>query len=120
MENKSKHSKEFIDEMKGRLLQEKAMLEGELGIISDENKGDYQAKYPEYGRHEEENADEVADYQARAAATEAAESRLENVIAALKRIEEGTYGETDEGELIPEGRLRANPAATTILSKPKK
>lgn len=109
------HTAEFIEEMKQRLLAEKAELEGDLKLGAHEVHGDLQANYPEYERKDEENAMEVADYVADVATTEAEESRLKEVRAALERIEKATYGFTKEGELILEDRLRANPAATDII-----
>lgn len=99
------HTKAFIEEMKQLLLQEARTLRGASG-----------ADVPEYGRSDEDNATEVADYEARAATTSAASGRLEEVEAALQRIEGNTYGITEEGVSIPEDRLRANPAATTVIS----
>lgn len=103
----SMHTKEFIEEMKQRLLEEKQSLKGEL----KETEG-----FPDYGRSEEENATEVADFQARSATSTAASERLDEIDAALARIEDGAYGTSEDGALIPEERLRANPAATTIIA----
>lgn len=111
------HSKAFVTEMKDRLLQEKASLEQELSALANRHGDDFQSKFPDYGRNEEENATEVADFEATNAATEALEERLEGATAALERIEVGTYGITVDGELIPEDRLRANPSATTVIKK---
>lgn len=113
----SQHRPEFITEMKTALLQEKKQLESELGQISHKKSGDYEADYPDYERDEESNAMEVADFTAVNATTEATEKRLKDVINALETIENGTYGVTSEGELIPEGRLKANPAATTVIKR---
>lgn len=112
------HAPQFIEEMKARLSSEKMALEQELKGGARLENGDYQAKFPDYGRDEEDNATEVADYTSMSATTEALEERLASVNEALQRIEIGRYGITDSGELIPEARLRANPAAaTTIKSK---
>lgn len=75
----------------------------------------YVAHLPDYGRSEEDNATEVADYVASLAITKANEKRLAAVEAALARIEAKQYGLTDDGQLIPEARLKANPAATTTI-----
>lgn len=99
------HTQQFIEEMKKRLEEERAALTGE--VIEDA---------PDYGRSEEDNATEVADQEALHAASSSATLRLADVEDALARIAAGTYGITQEGELIPEGRLRANPAATTVIS----
>lgn len=112
------HTPRFIEEMKQALLKEKEQLTSELSQISHKKDGDYEANYPDYERDEEANAMEVADFEASNAATEAAESRLEEVEGALQRIASNAYGLTSGGDLIPEERLRANPAATTVI-KPK-
>ena len=105
--------------MRGRLEAEEKQLRHELQMTARQEKGDFKAKYPEYGRHEDENADEIADYTARAGTVEATEERLENVRAALTSLEKGSYGLTADGELIPQERLNANPAATTLIEKKK-
>lgn len=99
------YTQQFIEEMKKRLEEERIALTGEVieGV-------------PDYGRSEEDNATEVADQEALNAASSSAKLRLADVEDALARIALGTYGVTQEGELIPEGRLRANPAATTVIS----
>lgn len=100
------HSPQFIIEMKARLEQEKGQLEHEI---------DAMAQKPEYGRGDEDNASEVADAGNLTATVDATKGRLESINEALARVAKGTYGLTDDGELIPEARLRANPAATTLV-----
>lgn len=111
------HRPEFISEMKARLLNEKETLLKELGREAHKADGDYQADYPDYGRHDDENASEMADYVTLYATTEAAEKQLENVEMALRRIEDGTYGLAADGQFIPEDRLRANPSATGTVKQ---
>ena len=113
--NTTSHTLEFIEEMRKSLTQEREQLTAELGKRANESEGDFQAKYPEYGRNEEENVTEIADYQAIAATTEQSEDRLKEIEEAFERIEENTYGITKDGQFIPEARLRANPAATTLV-----
>ena len=109
------HSEDFITEMRERLLQERGELLARLGQHAHLEHGDYVGTAPEYERHEEENAMESADQVTIEGITEAEEARLKEVEKALGRIEAGTYGITASGDLIPEGRLRANPAATTLV-----
>ena len=111
------HKPEFVSEMKDRLLKEQAQLQKELGLLTHKEGEDYQVDFPDYGRHDEDNATEVADFGSKLATSTVAEERLKEVDAALERIEKGTYGVTDEGEVIPEARLNANPAATTIVKR---
>jgi RNA polymerase-binding transcription factor DksA len=106
MSTSSPHPPEFIAEMKQQLLTEKAALEQELAAISTRRHGDYQSNFPDYGRNDEENATEVADYEATHSTTETLEERLKNIVAALARIEAGTYGVTAAGEVIPPERLQ--------------
>lgn len=101
------HSQEFIAEMEVLLRQEKAHLEADRAAHAD---------FPDYGRNEEDNATEIADFSATSAAKEEQEARLGEVEAALARIKDGAYGVTKDGQFIPENRLRANPAATTLVS----
>lgn len=107
----TKHSTQFIAEMKQKLSEEKTRLDADLSIIASK-KG---AKFPDYGRSDEDNATEIGDYTATAATETALTERLRSVEDALQRIEDQTYGVTAEGEIIPEDRLKANPAATTLI-----
>ncbi len=61
-----------------------------------------------------ERADAIEGYESNASILRDLEVRYNNVKAALKRIEDGTYGICEvSGEEIEEDRLNANPAATT-------
>jgi RNA polymerase-binding transcription factor DksA len=110
------HTLGFVEEMKERLLAERELLHKELGILAQPSADEgYVARMPDYGRSEEDNATEVADYVASVAVTKVNKQRLVVVEAALDRIEAGKYGVTNDGQLIPEARLKANPAATTLI-----
>lgn len=111
----TQHAEEFIAEMRERLTSERDQLLTRLGHHAHQDHGDFVATAPEYARDEEENAMEAADQVALEGITESEEARLKELQAALGRIESGTYGVTRDGELIPEARLRANPAATTTV-----
>jgi RNA polymerase-binding transcription factor DksA len=61
-----------------------------------------------------ENADEVEDFQENIAILSELEQRYSHVVAALGRIEDGSYGNCKvSGEPIEMDRLEANPAAHT-------
>lgn len=109
------HLSSFVTEMQQQLVTEEKRLGNELHELAQVKDGNLVAQFPEYGEHDEENAMEIAEYQARSGTVEAIETRLKEVQAALARIEHGTYGVTSDGQLIPEARLRANPAATTLV-----
>lgn len=109
------HNQNFINEMKTQLEGERKEVEDKLKTFTHQSNGDYQADFPEYGRSDEDNATEMADHAAASSTEAVLEQRLKNINAALNRVESGTYGLTSNGELIPEDRLRANPAATTLV-----
>lgn len=109
------HTQDFINEMKGRLEEERTKILTEFKEDSHVADGDVQANFPDYGRSEEDNVTEMEDYQSLAAITASAKERLAEIEDALGRIQAGIYGVTDEGEEIPGNRLRANPAATTLV-----
>ena len=101
--------------MKERLEEDRSKILAEFQEDSHVVDGEVQANFPDYGRSEEDNVAEMEDYQSLAAITASAKQRLIEIEEALRRIEVGSYGITDEGQEIPEGRLRANPAATTLV-----
>jgi RNA polymerase-binding transcription factor DksA len=102
----TKHTTKFIAEMKEALQRERQQLLPELKETE---------VVPDYGRNDEDNATEMADFQATSATKRTIEDRLKEIDEALERIESGTYGLTSDGKPIPEERLRANPAATTTV-----
>lgn len=111
------HAPEFIAEMKDRLLADRERLQSELDLIARPapQAGEYTANFPDYGRNDEDNATEIADHTANVSTENIIEKQLNDIVAALQRIEDGNFGLTDAGEIIPEDRLRANPAATTLV-----
>lgn len=117
------------------LLEEKKKLEGELkelGVKNATNPKDWEATAEDPGEQldalkemepdSSDMADRIEEYETRAAEEAPIEERFNNVVSALKKIEEGTYGWCDgEGEKheIEEGRLKANPAATSCTKHMK-
>ena len=107
--------KQLIENNSQRLSEEKKRLEMLLGRIAKPKKagGDkFEAKHPEYGDQDDENAAEVAAYETNLAEEHDLEPRLRKVDAALERIKSGTYGICKIGgePLLPE-RLEAAPEA---------
>jgi len=103
----------------GRLEEEKARLEAELATLgrrNPANPADWEALPPEGEREADPNdtADLMEGYGENAAILNDLEIRYNAVLAALGRIEAGTYGTcTAGGEEIEEERLNADPAAST-------
>lgn len=107
----------LIEKNKERLLAEKAHLEKLLSRVEDQNG---QAKYPDFGSSEEDNAAEVAAYETNIAEEYDMEEKLRRVTGALARIEQGAYGICLTcGEEIPEARLEAVPEAENCVQHGK-
>ncbi len=103
--------KEFIEKQKARLLERKA----ELKRIRD----DAQEVARERSQEEQDTQFDSGDQsqylferELDAALVQQFDRELEDVNRALEKIEEGTYGLSDDtGEPIPKGRLEAIPEA---------
>jgi len=112
-----------VEEFKKQLENEKRELEKTLGSIGHKTKvggkEDWVPSYPDLNpmqSDKSEMADEVEEFENRIGIEGKLEERLDDIHAALKRIEDGTYGICEEGgEQIEPERLRANPAARTCI-----
>ena len=112
------HDSNFVEDMKKELLKEKERLESELGLRADHVKGDdYDAKFPEYGDKDDENAQEVSQYVTQLSVSETLEKELRDTNKALVAVEKGTYGICKYcKEPIDERRLRARPTSTSCVA----
>ena len=111
-----------IDEAKAKLQEEKERLERELGQMGDPGRGSDQhisvGPRSEQSADLNETADRFEELGEKVALEGTLEERLANVEKALAAIDGGTYGKCEasgEPHDIPEGRMNANPAATTCL-----
>lgn len=102
-----------------RLTEEKARLEAELSTVGRKNPSnpqDWEAVPPESEQESDPNdqADVMEEYGNNNAILKDLEARYNDVLAALARIEDGSYGTcVVSGEAIEEERLEADPAAAT-------
>jgi DnaK suppressor protein len=107
------------EELKQKLLEEKKRIEKTLSPTEVGKEGadrEYETKFTEIERDEEENADEMEMYESDLATSEAMKSELEKIEKALSAMEAGTYGIcTNCQKEIPLERLRAYPQADTCL-----
>jgi RNA polymerase-binding protein DksA len=105
--------KKMLDEFKKTLLEEKEKLEKSLGKIAhpiNKKMGDYETSFKNIGNDKEDNATEVDQYTHDLSVETSLEKKLQEVLGALERIENGTYGKClNCGEDIPIERLKANP-----------
>ena len=106
---------------KRRLEEEKAKLESEMGSIGRRTPGvpdDWEPVPSEIGTEADlaDQADIVVSRDTTSAIFTVLESRYDTVLAALKRIDKGTYGVCDVcGDTIEDARLAADPSATTCI-----
>ena len=111
------------NDLKAKLLEEKARLEGELSGVGHRNpeiEGDWEPSAPDLNNPTadvNDVADSMEAFEESAAIEVELEARLLEVDAALARIDAGTYGVCRIcGEKIEHARLEANPSAPTCIA----
>lgn len=113
-------SSAFVEKMKDVLLADKARLQKELSKYSESSETTPEEKenlFPDYGNSEEDNALEVADYEANLSIETDLQRSLRDVDGALKRIEKGEYGICKYCKKpIEEKRLQARPTSSACIS----
>ena len=110
----------LMEELKSKLITEKAQLEEELSKFASKTaEGEYKTDFPkDVGNEQGENAIEVEEYTDKLALEQSLEVQLKDVIDALEKMEDGSYGKDEEtGEDIDANRLQAYPAARTNITK---
>ena len=113
---------EFRDELKKALESEKSRLEANLRRFANPAgaEGDYETRYEDIGRDEEDNMTETEMYADNVALEETLEHELSEVNKARARVQSGTYGTCLMcGKDIEEGRLKAYPAADDCMEHAK-
>lgn len=107
----------FLKRTKQQLLSEQKRLRGELNEIATKKEhgtDEFEAKVPDYGSDEDENAAEVSTYLDRVGIERDLQESLKSVDAALAMIDDGTYGTCEVcGKEISRERLEALPSVTT-------
>ena len=112
--------KKLIDELKGKLEEQKNSIQKELESFASEDpnlKHNWDAKFPsrEDG-DKDEQADDAQEYDNALSLEHSLELKLKDVKLALEKIENGTYGICENcGKEISEDRLKACPEAKTCL-----
>lgn len=99
-----------------RLLAEKTKLEGELATVGTRGENGWEARATETGQEADPNdqAETIESYEENTAILSDLQGRYADVLAALARLEDGTYGICEiGGEPIEADRLEADPAART-------
>lgn len=112
-----------IREFKTRLEKERDILRRELATLGKQNPSNpddwepFAAEGDAFGADRNDNADIIEAMHENNASMNELEGRLNQVMRALKKIEDGVYGTCEiSGEPIEIERLNANPAARTCLA----
>ena len=109
---------EFIAQQKQRLQDLKAELERVRGGLEEDQR--FRAEEEEdFTEHDSgDRSQSLFTREVDATVEQQVERRLENVERALQKIDEGTYGLSDDsGESIPRGRLEAVPEAIRTVDE---
>lgn len=116
-----------LEYFKNKLEEEKSRLEAELSEVGKRNpaiKGDWEptpAEMDTRASEQSELADKFEEMENRSAIEVHLEEKLNEVIAALERVKNGTFGTcTVCGEKIDEKRLEANPSSATCVKHAQK
>ena len=110
---------------KKKLLEEKELVENELGTVgrrNPENAADWEpiATAEERPAERDEVADKLESFEENVALVRQLESRLGEINVSLNKIKDGTYGTCSVcGQEIETARLEANPSATTCKAHMK-
>jgi RNA polymerase-binding protein DksA len=108
------------DRFRGVLLEERGRVVAAIQNLHDDHPGtisDETGEDPVYDNHLADTATETYDRELDYSLEENSENVLAEIDAALKRIEDGTYGIcTNCGTQIPAERLEARPWATLCIS----
>jgi len=121
MSSATPFSPEFLKQAETTLLEQKAFLEKELGNKINKSgdeapAGSSEGAFPDYGDTEEDNAQELADYEANMSIGKGLEKSYRDVMGALGRLAKGTYGICKYCKKpIDEKRLLARPTSSACI-----
>jgi DnaK suppressor protein len=116
-DQQSNLSDTFIAQQRKRLLAlHQELLGGEANRNADERDNDEQ--YGEEAHEFEEDAQDLAQNEINQGLHDVNDQRIADIERALQKIDEGTYGLSDEsGEPIPQARLEALPEAIYTVAE---
>lgn len=108
---------ETLQKIKEDLLRQKAQLNDDLTSIGQDEEGHRNPQMPNFGDESDENAQEVEQYTTNLATDKVLESTREDIEAALRSIENGTYGICKYcGNEIEEKRLLIRPFSSSCVA----
>lgn len=109
--------KGFLKKQKGSLIDKRNNLNKELGKIAKKKGNKFLAIFPNFGKSEDENAEEVEQYTDALSLQRELEKQLTDVNIALEKIKKNRYGICEKCKKdIDKRRLVAFPEAARCLS----
>jgi DnaK suppressor protein len=117
MAEQSHLSPEFIAQQRKRLeALRRQVLGGELSVNA--RKRAYTEEHGDEAEEFEDSAQDLAQEEVRQAQHDVDEHRVADIERALQKIDEGSYGLSDEsGDPIPKARLEASPEAVLTVQE---
>lgn len=117
-------NRQKLEQIKLKLFEDKTRLEKELSRFATKDKivkDDFDTRFPEFGRNEEDNAQEVTSYTDNLSIEHSLELKLKDVNDALEKIKKGTYGTCEKcSQKIKDARLEILPTARLCMDCYKK
>lgn len=116
-EQQSDLSEDFIAQQRKRLeALRRQLLGGEESMLADERTG--QEQHGDEAEEFEDEAQGMAQNEVNQSLHDADDQRVGDIERALQKIDEGTYGLSDEsGEPIPRARLEVMPEAILTVAE---
>ncbi len=109
-------NQQTLEQIKTELLRQKAQLDKEISGLGEET-GEQHLAMPDFGDESDENAQEVEQYTTNLEADKVLDSTRADIEAALKSIEDGTYGICKYcGNEIEEKRLLIRPFSSSCVA----
>jgi len=109
-----------LKQIKADLLKQKEQIKKDLADLARKDSHEIDNRttaFPEYGDKPDENAQEISEYSANMVTEKVLEDSLEDIVGALKRLEEGTYGICKYCQKpISAKRLQARPTASSCVA----
>lgn len=109
-------SKEQLDTLKQKLLDEKNRIMKLQLTLDNDNPAKDEDRLNDNAASDADAAEENRMITSQVI-TQETQGMLDKVEDALKRIDDGTYGLTQDGEAIPVERLMVDPTATTLVTQ---
>lgn len=106
-----------VEQARTRLQELLSELDGSVAVLVQEGPANDTAELAHYDQHPADAASTIVEADRESALIEVAQAQREQVVAALERIDAGTFGRcVDCGTELPDERLDARPEAARCIT----